>query len=662
SSLRNVSSNIALAQWWSVAISSSVSIMSASINVSAVLGDNQIWSILDLDSFRVHVNCNEFVMSFVSVSSLIFYVVDLSIVGSFTLLKSSRIMILLVSVKLNLFIVVLIHSISLVRNTKLAEETIILEDTNCISLNTSSNSSRKNSSAPPKKCVTLSPPKNDQQANNSADKQRTPVTFPDMIINDTQNLNPKNDLESSIHNLPPITINNYTQYLTKPRNALILLNYLTNSERSVISFEKETLRIFFSQHNKDKAIFRKPPNNLEDAPDHIKEWLILLEKEIKQFKDKNNINNNETLSSQLHSELRDHLRMKIMWCYLHSIDFSKNWGGRDMAQLIIYAINFILPPYKRPNKIEFNYTQFTRQCVKHFHKFKLAKHPLPEDPTNLHNETIAELPKLNFPLRDNTYLTEVLQILHKRYDFGLLPIEYYCPKEPLPQNFINLRDEILCKTKLSIQTKEQMREIYEYKQELRKFYTLPTKLPDNYVQIKKKPELLQDYNDVKEDIRKYLPWNRATVIDNTSFYDIQDALRKEYRFEGKLPDSYFFIYTELPEHPKHVDISDLPNNITLPIIRKEDIQLLTETLKKKYTFTTNKLSKEWINLEADTRIPLPTDMNIANRVANTNLPINRTQILQTVKQLKLHYKFDRLPNDWILTNYTPQDELPSIDK
>ncbi|CAG8817296.1 21318_t:CDS:2, partial [Dentiscutata erythropus] len=164
------------------------------------------------------------------------------------------------------------------------------------------------------------------------------------------------------------------------------------------------------------------------------------------------------------------------------------------------------------------------------------------------------------------------------------------------------------------------------------------------------------------DIRKYLPWNRAIVSDNISFYDIRDVLRKEYRFEGKLPDSYFFIHTELSKHPKHVNISDLPNNITLPITRKEDIQLLTETLKKKYTFTTNKLSKEWIDLEADTRPPLPTDMNTANRIVNTNLPINRTQILQTVKQLRLHYKFNRLPNDWILTNYTSQDELPSIDK
>jgi hypothetical protein len=574
------------------------------------------------------------------------------------------------------------------------EETVILENTNYTSINISSNSSRENSPAPPKKRVTLSPPKNDQQANNSADKQRTPVTrrdyetqnwfdmqetqnkhatntntipitkqrFLDINTNDTQNLNSENDLEASIHNLPPITINNYTQYLTKPRNALILLNYLTNSERKVVPFEKEALRVFLSQYNKDKAIFRKPPNNIEDAPDHIKEWLILLEKELTQFKDKNNIDKEETLSPQLHSELRDHLRTKIMWCYLHSIDFSKNWGGRDMAQLIIYTINFILPPYKRPNRIEFNYNQFTRQCAKHFYKFKSAKHPLPEDPNNLHNETITELPKINFPLRNNTHLTEVLQVLHKWYDFGLLPIEYYCPKEPLPQNFINLRDEVLCKTKLPIQTKEQMREIYEYKQELRKFYTLPMKLPDNYIQINEKPELPQDYNNIKEDIRKYLPWNKATISDGTSFYDILNALRKEYKINGKLPDSYFFNHTELPEHPKHVDISDLPLNITLPITRKEDIKLLTETLRKKYIFTTNTLSKEWIDLEADNRLPLPTDMNTANRVANTNLPINRTQIIQTVKQLRLHYKFDRIPEDWILAKYTPQDELPSIDK
>ncbi|CAG8794383.1 3365_t:CDS:2, partial [Dentiscutata erythropus] len=495
------------------------------------------------------------------------------------------------------------------------EETVILENTNYTSINTSSNSSRENSPAPPKKRVTLSPPKNDQQANNSADKQRTPVTRRDY---ETQNC--------------------------------------------VVPFEKEALRAFLSQYNKDKAIFRKPPNNLEDAPDHIKEWLTLLEKEITQFKDKNDINNEETLSPQLHSELRDHLRTKIMWCYLHSIDFSKNWGGRDMAQLIIYTINFILPPYKRPNKIEFNYNQFTRQCVKHFYKFKSAKHPLPEDPNSLYNETVTELPKVIFPLRNNTHLTEVLQVLHKWYDFGLLPIEYYCPKEPLPQDFINLRNEILCKTKLPIQTKEQMREINEYKQELRKFYTLPTKLPNNYIQIKEKPELPQDYNDVKEDIKKYLPWNKATVSDGISFYDILNALRKEYKIKDKLPNSYFFNHTELPEHPNQVDISDLPLNITLPITRKEDIKFLTETLRKKYIFTTNKLSKEWIDLEADNRPPLPTNMNTVNRVANINLPINKTQIVQTVKQLRQHYKFDRIPEDWILAKYTPQDELPTIDR
>ncbi|CAG8827217.1 8017_t:CDS:1, partial [Dentiscutata erythropus] len=71
------------------------------------------------------------------------------------------------------------------------------------------------------------------------------------------------------------------------------------------------------------------------------------------------------------------------------------------------------------------------------------KHPLPEDPTKLHKETIAELPKVNFSLRNNIYLMEVLQVLHKWYDFDFLPIEYYCSKEPLLQNFINLRDKLL---------------------------------------------------------------------------------------------------------------------------------------------------------------------------------------------------------------------------
>ena len=76
---------------------------------------------------------------------------------------------------------------------------------------------------------------------------------------------------------------------------------------------------------------------------------------------------------------------------------------------------------------------------------------------------------------------------------------------------------------------------------------------------------------------------------------------------------------------------------------------------------TKELSKEWIDIPIDTRVQLPKEMDEANRVAQLNLPINRTEISETVKKLRIHYKFWRIPSTWINPNYEGKVPLPSID-
>src|SRR5829696_7517483 len=95
----------------------------------------------------------------------------------------------------------------------------------------------------------------------------------------------------------------------------------------------------------------------------------------------------------------------------------------------------------------------------------------------------------------------------------------------------------------------------------------------------------------------------------------------------------------------------------------QNIRTLTSFLRPNYDFITKNLSKEWINLEADKRPPLPSnDKDQVNRTADVHLPINISDIYTTLIKIRQHFKFDRLPDEWILKEYKARETLPPMDK
>src|SRR5829696_5441471 len=218
-----------------------------------------------------------------------------------------------------------------------------------------------------------------------------------------------------------------------------------------------------------------------------------------------------------------------------------------------------------------------------------------------------------------------------------------------------------CKDYFPITDKNELRNIAQYKEELRLVYTIPFKLPESYVNIvfnrKLKSELPLNPKDIMLSYSQYLPW-KTKQNQEIAFIEILRELRKEYEFE-RLPESYFESMQKLPENPEHII---LPETIKLLITSRRDIKELVSFLRIKYTFVTKDLSEKWINIKPDDRELLPQDMNVANRKAEVNLPINRSNLIETVIQLRQYYRFYRIPDHWINNNYESLKELPHIDE
>ena len=480
--------------------------------------------------------------------------------------------------------------------------------------------------------------------------------------NDAHVITPiKNNLETSIHNSEKPTLENFKKFLKTHNDAATLAIYLAEEKEAIQPFQKEGLKGYFDNRVRDPSLIERPPNNIKGAPLHVQEWVALLETEVANFLLDNfqetDLRQERFLTPEDRKRIRGYLRTRIMWCYLNSIDYT-TMDGIEIANLIIYASGFVLERDERPRWEDFSQITLRNKCRIIFEKYEMNKPELPRDPKMI-TENLARQLTINWPLKDYNRLFEVINILRKTYRFEKLPYSYYCPKPMLPKDPNDLDISLDCKSKFPITTLEELAHIRDYKQELRRCYMVEIRLPRLYIQINNgKPLLPKDYNDIDEtlELGDYLPWNPE--IDNDIYYvTLVNRLKEKYQFRN-LPPEYIYKKIPLPEHPKDVELSD---EFQFPIKEKTDIPLLVQELQPWYEFVTKELSKEWIDIPIDTRVQLPKEMDEANRVAQLNLPINRTEISETVKKLRIHYKFWRIPSTWINPNYEGKVPLPSID-
>ena len=138
----------------------------------------------------------------------------------------------------------------------------------------------------------------------------------------------------------------------------------------------------------------------------------------------------------------------------------------------------------------------------------------------------------------------------------------------------------------------------------------------------------------------------------------ETVYKEYYNIQFSLPSAYYEERSTLPRSPSDLMI---PDHITLPIKTPEDLKKFNNHFKHLYSFNTKTLSKEWIDMPDDNRLPLPTKMHEASRGASVKLPCNKTTIYETVKILRQHYKFNRIPDEWINNIYQIKPDLPSLD-
>ncbi|RHZ73014.1 hypothetical protein Glove_235g11 [Diversispora epigaea] len=349
-----------------------------------------------------------------------------------------------------------------------------------------------------------------------------------------------NSIENSRYNINKPTWENYDKYLK---------NY----------YDAKSLAVFLTKN-----------------PAHVKEWFEILNKEVSQFKvdnfDNNLIEEDKIITYKDWKNIKIQLRKQVMWCYYYSLDFKK-MEGREIANLLIYLVYFVLNPGERPKRENFSYMQLRKDCQFTFKSHQIMKKELPHNPAELNKEKILYVrPPVTTKIADR--------------------------RKPLPN----------------------------------------------------------DYKEIKGECTNYLPWKYA-VINNFTYNDLIEKLRKEYIFSG-LPTTYFYQPSRLP---LNTDAVTIPNHIKLSICDKKNIRILVEYLRPLYTFITKDLSKQWIDVLEDNREILPEDIDSVNRKAGVQLPINRADLKETVDKIRVHYKFKWIPSTWIKEKYEGKEILPSVD-
>ncbi|RHZ48859.1 hypothetical protein Glove_541g67 [Diversispora epigaea] len=240
--------------------------------------------------------------------------------------------------------------------------------------------------------------------------------------------------------------------------------------------------------------------------------------------------------------------------------------GCEIANLLIYSVYFVLNSGERPKKENFSYMQLRKDCQFTFKSHQIIKKELLHNPAELDEENTSYI---------------------------------LCSKLDLPGNPCDLDKLIACKGKFPITDTDR-----------------------------RKP-LPNDFKEIRGECANYLPW-KYTVINNFTYSNLIEKLRKEYIFSG-LP-----VYINLPLNTNAVT---MPNHIKLSIRDKKDIRILVEYLRPLYTFVTKDLSKQQIDVPEDNRKTLPEDIDSVNRKAEFKkyegkevLPSVDTVITEIVKK------------------------------
>jgi hypothetical protein len=410
---------------------------------------------------------------------------------------------------------------------------------------------------------------------------------------------------------------------------------------------------FLDKQIRDASFYQKYRGFEENRKEHVSYFEEIVGIQIEDYKKKNKVQ--FYIGRENIRLIRRNVRMLLAWKYLRSRNF-EIMDGNKIADCIIHVIWFIFDREDRPNKEDLSYNTIREFCKSNA-IVKLRQ--LPENYQKLPQDMIKAAPH-PIPIQDRSTIRDIVSFLRKSYNVDKLPDSYFVQRPALPEKWQDLRLEV--RNEFPIKDIHRLTTLNSIRYNLKRFYLVPTRLPENYFNLPVrenqpylfKPALPTNPADISLDCEKYLPWKRGGTEDY-SFLDLLKDLHAKYSFL-QLPENYFFQRTPLPKFPGTIKF---PDDITVPATTVQDARRLSRYLFPLYNYEIP-LDKNWINLEADKRSPLPSSMEEANVGAGTNFPVYRTNLLTQVRMLRKQYKFYKIPEEWIKSTFIQKPELPNI--
>jgi len=265
------------------------------------------------------------------------------------------------------------------------------------------------------------------------------------------------------------------------------------------------------------------------------------------------------------------------------------------------------------------------------------KEPIPTKPEDIPQD-IKDILPFSLPIENRTETRSIVVALRKIYNFDNLPDSYFARQlTPLPSDPKNLHHSL--KDKFPIRYERQLAQLSRYRSMLKQYYTFD-RMPPSYFDLPEpKPFLPTTPQELDHRIRNMFPF---TPVDAEDFKRHVETLRTYYRFK-RIPNDFITPKSRLPEDPKKVKTELV---YEFPIENKEMAQHFISEIKNRYIIPIP-MPENYMTVNHSDKPLLPNDPNDVKHV-NLTVPIrSQVVLLDTVKLLRQHYYFRRIPEEWI---------------
>jgi len=249
------------------------------------------------------------------------------------------------------------------------------------------------------------------------------------------------------------------------------------------------------------------------------------------------------------------------------------------------------------------------------------------------------------------------------YSFDRLPETYFHKNPKLPEN---PRDLIFkFQNIFPLKRRADLQNLSVYRQKLREAYDIPQKLPSSYFDFPppKKP-LPSTYHLLEPNLQTYFPFNSKD--SSISFSQMISLMRETYYFKFIPNDYFFIKSKLPQHPPSSINttlpftfpIKESTTAISLLQFLSKYYTFTTPLSKEWIDLPPRNPTNDSSNTNTN-KPHLPSDFNKVNETAGTTFPITDKKTLRenVIKTGKI-YKFDKIPDEWIQISKKPS--LPDI--